>query len=153
MSTSRTATLNQHPALHGARVKRGFTLIEVLLTMALLVLLASVVILNVDRVFAGGREQTAEIFVTTSIKGPLQQFQLHVGRYPSTDEGLEALLIRPSSVEERDWRGPYVEEIPPDPWGNPYQYRYPGEHNPERYDVWSMGADGTSGTSDDIGNW
>lgn len=133
--------------------RKGFTLIEVLLTLALLALLASVVILNVDTFFSGGRAQVAEIWVEQSVKTPLRSFQLHVGRYPTTEEGLQALVERPSGVEERNWRGPYIEELPDDPWGNPYRYRFPGQHNPRSYDVWSVGPDGTSGTDDDIGNW
>ena len=133
--------------------RKGFTLIEVLLTLALLALLASVVILNVDTFFSGGRAQVAEIWVNQSVKTPLRSFQLHVGRYPTTEEGLGALVDRPSGVEERNWRGPYIEELPNDPWDNPYQYRYPGQNNPRTYDVWSMGPDGVSGTDDDIGNW
>jgi len=133
--------------------RKGFTLIEVLLTLALLALLASVVILNVDTFFSGGRAQVAEIWVNQSVKTPLRSFQLHVGRYPTTEEGLQALVDRPSGVEERNWRGPYIEDLPDDPWGNPYRYRHPGENNPRSYDVWSMGPDGVSGTGDDIGNW
>lgn len=134
--------------------RRGaFTLIEVLLTIALLVLLATVLILNVDSILGGGREQVAEIFVNQTIKTPLRTFQMHVGRYPSTDEGLQALLTRPGSVNASDWRGPYIEQLPQDPWGRDYRYRFPGTHNPNSYDVWSVGPDGVSGTGDDIGNW
>ncbi|MFP4351881.1 MAG: type II secretion system major pseudopilin GspG [Puniceicoccaceae bacterium] len=135
------------------RSGKGFTLIEVLLTLALLALLASVVILNVDSIFSGGRTQVAEIWVNQTIKTPLRSFQLHVGRYPSTDEGLGALVTKPESVDDRDWHGPYIEELPQDPWNRDYRYRFPGEKNTEGYDVWSTGPDGTSGTSDDIGNW
>jgi len=133
--------------------KRGFTLIEVLLTLALLLILATVLILNVDSIFGGGRNQVAEIWVNQTIRTPLRAFQLHVGRYPTTEEGLRALVERPSGVSERAWRGPYVDELPQDPWGRDFRYRFPGERNPDRYDVWSVGPDGVSGTDDDIGNW
>lgn len=132
---------------------RGFTLIEVLLTLALLLILATVLILNVDSIFGGGRNQVAEIWVNQTIRTPLRTYQLHVGRYPTTEEGLKALLERPSGVNERAWRGPYIDELPSDPWGREFQYRSPGQHNPTSYDVWSMGADGVSGTPDDVGNW
>jgi len=131
----------------------GFTLIEVLLTLALLALLASVVILNVDSIFSGGRAQVAEIWVNQTIKTPLRSFQLHVGRYPSTDEGLGALVTKPDSVDDRNWHGPYIEELPQDPWNRDYRYLFPGKNNTESFDVWSTGPDGTSGTGDDIGNW
>ncbi|MGB0763165.1 MAG: type II secretion system protein GspG [Acidimicrobiales bacterium] len=84
----------------------------------------------------------------------LQTYKLDVGNYPSSEDGLNALLHPPNGKEGR-WRGPYLEEIPNDPWDRPYQYRYPGEKNingARRYDVWSWGPDGVH-SGDDIGNW
>jgi len=79
-----------------------------------------------------------------------------VGDYPSTAEGLQALVTAPAGKADR-WRGPYVvgdkTKIFTDPWGTPYQYRYPGIHNKNKPDVWSKGPDGRNGTADDIGNW
>jgi len=81
-----------------------------------------------------------------------------MGAYPSTSEGLQALITVPAGNADR-WRGPYImvkgdqNKILLDPWGNPYQYRYPGIHNTTGYDLWSKGPDGRDGTADDIGNW
>ncbi len=88
------------------------------------------------------------------MKTPLVTYRLQMGAYPSTDEGLQALLAAPTGKADR-WRGPYVEgnKIPPDPWGEPYQYKCPGVHNKDGYDLWSKGPDKTDGTDDDIGNW
>lgn len=132
---------------------RAFTLVEVLLTIALLALLASALILNVDRIFGGGKESVAELFVDQISKTPLKQYYFHVGNYPSTNEGLAALITAPAGTAARKWKGPYFDELPTDPWGEPYQYRFPGEKNPDGYDIWSKGPDRTSGTADDIGNW
>ena len=74
-----------------------------------------------------------------------------VGNYPSTEEGLEALTKKPSD-DATNWQGPYVKRLSDDPWGNPYQYAFPGEQNPDTYDIWSWGPDGQE-SEDDIGNW
>ena len=79
-------------------------------------------------------------------------YKLAIGKYPSTEEGLNALLNAPESAGDR-WKGPYVRSLPLDPWGNPYQYRYPAQKSKDGYDVWSMGPDGQNETEDDIGNW
>ena len=73
---------------------------------------------------------------------------MDMGSYP---EALDNLLIRPGSAE--NWRGPYIKKKPADPWGRPYQYKFPGEHNSDTYDLYSTGKDGQAGTEDDIKNW
>ena len=75
-----------------------------------------------------------------------------MGRYPTTEEGLNALLKAPEGTEDR-WAGPYVRDIPKDPWGNEYQYAFPATRSRDAYDIWSMGPDGKNNTDDDIGNW
>lgn len=91
------------------------------------------------------------------LESALDQYRLDMGYYPSTEEGLEALISPPSDEEKkRNWRGPYLKKkkIPLDPWGRPYQYRCPGEHG--EYDLWSYGADGQpggEGENADITNW
>jgi general secretion pathway protein G len=83
----------------------------------------------------------------------ISRFQLRMGRYP---DALEELLYKPEVLKaEEKWDGPYVrnERILTDPWGRPVMYVAPGNHNVQSYDIWSTGADGVSGTSDDIGNW
>ena len=129
----------------------AFSLIEILIVLAIIALLAGVVIINIEGIFGGGQAQTAEIFVTSSVKAPLLSFKIHTGNYPTTAEGLAALKPAPAGKQAK-WKGPYVDSMPDDPWGNPYKYRFPGVKNPKGYDCYSLGPDGTE-SADDIGNW
>ncbi|MCX5676286.1 MAG: type II secretion system major pseudopilin GspG [Planctomycetota bacterium] len=87
-----------------------------------------------------------------NIEVAIDAFELDCGRLPSTEEGLRALLDQPSVAT--GWKGPYLKRgTPKDPWANLYLYRCPGQHNPNRYDLYSFGLDGLEGTEDDIGNW
>lgn len=135
----------------GTSATAGFTLLEILMAIALLALLVGVVLTNVEGMFGRGQEKAAEIFVKESAKTGLATYRMDMGNYPSSAEGLEALVSRPASGE--DWRGPYLEDLPEDPWKNPYRYQFPGTRSNKAYDVWSTGPDGTDGTDDDIGNW
>ncbi len=140
-----------------SRARRAaFTLFEVLIAVALLALLAGVAVMNADRIFGQNQEQVAKIFVKQSLEVPLTSYKIAMGGYPTTEEGIQALITAPASGAER-WRGPYIKadggKAPVDPWGTPYFYRYPGSHNTDRYDVWSAGPDRKDGTADDIGNW
>lgn len=132
--------------------RRAFTLMEVLLAIAMISLLAFIVVINVDKTMTSSQEKITESFVNNSLATPLMSYKLAIGRYPSTEEGLNALLNAPESAGDR-WKGPYVRSLPLDPWGNPYQYRYPAQKSKDGYDVWSMGPDGQNETEDDIGNW
>jgi general secretion pathway protein G len=98
--------------------------------------------------------ETARLFVTQTMKLPLNAYRISMGDYPSTSEGIAALVNRPANRGER-WNGPYIEGgVPVDPWKEPYQYEYPGKKSRTLpYDLWSKGPDKQSGTEDDIGNW
>ena len=131
--------------------RSAFTLIELLLVMVILVVLAAVVVPK----FTGRSEQarmTAAKTDISAIDGAIDQFEVDNGRYPTNEEGLGALITAPAGLQE--WHGPYLKRnaIPVDPWGNPYQYRYPGTHNATGYDLFSMGKDGHEG-NDDVTNW
>lgn len=134
--------------------RRAFTMMELLVVLAILGLLAGLAISNVGHIFGGAQGTTAELFVKESLKAPLFTYRMHMGDYPSTSEGLQALIDRPGAKGDR-WHGPYITEakVPRDPWGEPYQYAYPGTRNKGSYDLWSKGPDKQSGTGDDIGNW
>lgn len=146
--------------LRNPRQPRGrraaFTLFEILIVVALIALLAGVAVVNADKIFGQNQEQVARIFVKESLEVPLTSYKIAMGGYPTTEEGLQALVTAPASGAER-WRGPYIKtdggKLPVDPWGSAYLYRYPGTHNPDRYDLWSTGPDRKDGTADDIGNW
>jgi len=132
----------------------AFTLLEILVVLAIIGLLASLVITNVGNIFGNKQKDVTKLFVTQSIQLPLTAYKIDMGDYPSTAEGLQALIAAPAGKAER-WRGPYLQDgkLPVDTWGESYQYRFPGTHNKNGYDVWSKGPDKTDGTDDDIGNW
>jgi general secretion pathway protein G len=132
--------------------RRGFTLMEMLIVLTIIALLMGMVIMHVTSM-SGGAEITKARADLLAYKTMLAEYQLNNGTLPTTEQGLKAL-----------WSKPTVEPIPPrwsaildeetlDPWGHSYQYRNPGKHNPDRYDVFSMGPDGLPDTDDDIGNW
>lgn len=136
--------------------RSAFTLLEILVTLAIIGLLAGLAISNSDKIFGQSQEAVAKIFVRDSLRTSLTRYKIDLGDYPSSAEGLSALLAAPASKADR-WRGPYAEtpggKLPVDPWGEPYRYRYPGTKNKGGYDLYSVGADKADGTEDDIGNW
>ena len=134
-----------------SRAQAGFSLLEIIIALAIVALIAGVTITALSGTLGKSSEKIAKLFVKDSLKTPLMSYRIDLGSYPSTADGLQALLEAPSGKEKR-WGGPYVEELPEDPWGNPYQYRFPGAKNPAKYDAWSWGPDGLE-SEDDIGNW
>jgi general secretion pathway protein G len=89
-------------------------------------------------------------------RGALDMYEVDLGSYPTTKQGLEALVKRPADLDEKKspWHGPYTAELPKDPWGHDYQYRFPAKRgNPQQVEIWSNGPDGQSDTPDDIGTW
>ena len=136
------------------RARRGFTLLEILVVLAIIGLLAGLAISNVDKIFGNAQGTAARIFVTQTLQASLTSYRIQMGSFPTTSEGLQALISAPGSKGDR-WNGPYIKEgkIPLDPWDEPYQYEYPGKRNKDGYDLWSKGPDKQSGTADDVGNW
>ena len=132
--------------------KNGFTLIEILIVMVILGLLAALVGPKMFGKVGKSRQKTAKIQISL-FETSLDTFRLDMGRYPTTEEGLEALREKPSNSDK--WDGPYIpKRIPLDPWQNPYEYKAPGEEG--EYDIISYGADGKSGgekENKDIVNW
>jgi general secretion pathway protein G len=138
------------------KTKAGFTLLEVIIVMVLLSLLVSLVGVRIVQQSDRAKERLARTMVKGgSLAQALDRFYLDNGFYPTTAQGLQALIEKPSGAPEPteyDEEG-YLDEIPEDPWKLPYQYRSPGESSRKGYDLWSMGRDRQSGTQDDIGNW
>ena len=134
--------------------RRAFTLLEILVVLAIIGLLAGLAITNIDKIFGGAQITTAELFVKETMKTALTTYRISMGDFPSSADGLQSLITPPASKADR-WRGPYITDskVPLDPWGEPYQYAYPGKRNKSGYDVWSKGPDKQDGTDDDIGNW
>jgi general secretion pathway protein G len=123
----------------------GFTLIELLVVMVIIGLLAALVVPNFVRQGERARIKAARAQIEM-FGAALDTFRLDLGRYPTTQEGLEALRESPGSGSR--WDGPYLKkELPRDPWGNPYVYRSPGEREP--YELMSYGADGVAGGAGD----
>lgn len=128
----------------------GFTLIELMLVVIIIGVLVAMVMPRLVGRSEEARITAAKADINANLALALDLFELDNGRYPTTQEGLNALKNKPSALT--NWKGPYIKKIPIDPWGQPYKYNFPGRHDND-YDLFSLGKDGTEGTSDDIGNW
>lgn len=132
------------------RRSSAFTLIEIMLVVVIIGILAAVIGPKLS-----GRTGQAKVSATKTSIGGIQQalglFEVKAGRFPTTDEGLQALLEKPSDLTDDEYDGPYLKEFPHDAWGEDFIYRSPGEKN-EDYDIISKGTDKKEGTEDDIDN-
>lgn len=131
----------------------GFTLVELLVVMAILGLLIGLVGPQVMKYFRGAKSDTAKLQIE-DFGAALDLYYLENGRYPTSQEGLRALVEKPAGADK--WNGPYLKKkkIPEDPWGNEYHYEQPGEHG--AYDLYSYGADnspGGEGDNADVVSW
>jgi len=134
------------------RRQAGFTLMELLVVLAILGLLMSLVGPRVLNQLGGAKTKTAAIQVK-DLEQALEMYKLDVGRYPNNTEGLAALVEKPSSAP--GWNGPYLKsDVPLDPWNREYNYKYPGDHG--EVDIYSYGQNGSpggEGEDADVGNW
>lgn len=128
--------------------KRGFTLIELMLVVIILGVLVAMVVPRLTGRSEEARQSVARADIDANISLALDLYELDNGAYP---QNLEALLTKPGSAV--NWRGPYLKKKPLDPWGNPYQYKFPGQHNRDSYDLYSLGRDAKEGGGDDVTNW
>jgi len=127
----------------------GFTLIELMLVVIIIGALVAMVMPRFTGRGEQARRAAAEADIRSNIPTALKLYELDNGAFPTTDEGLAALLAKPASAPS--WNGPYIEKKPIDPWGKEYKYKSPGEHNPD-YDLYSLGRDGVE-SADDVKNW
>ena len=151
-----------HLPLHdesARRRERAFSLIEIMAVVVIIGLLIALVGTNIRGSLKEAESAAAKMQIT-HLENAIEQYRMENHRYPTTEQGLQALVQRPTSPPEpiRYPDGGYLrrQKLPDDPWGAPYQYSAPGQHNPHSFDVWSWGSDGApGGTGDaaDVGNW
>ncbi len=157
--------------------RRAFTLLEILVVLAIIGMLVGLAVTSLGKAFENAKIDVAKTFVATQMPAALGIYRIDMGNYPTTAEGLQALISPPAGNPNVNlWRGPYLttNTIPLDPWKQPYQYQYPGTHtatstaqtttgNPAsangagsmtpHFDIWSLGPSGIDGSPDNIGNW
>jgi general secretion pathway protein G len=129
--------------------RKGFTLIELMLVVAILGILVAMVVPRLAGRGKQARKQAAEADIKSNIALALDLYELDNGSYP---EKLEDLLRDPGESKAPNWNGPYLQRKPIDPWGREYNYKSPGQYSKD-YDLYSYGADGIEGGGDDVKNW
>ncbi|MFH1678920.1 MAG: type II secretion system major pseudopilin GspG [Candidatus Omnitrophota bacterium] len=129
-------------------MKRAFTLIELMLVVIIIGILSAMVMPRLAGRSEQTRIQAARADINSGIALALDIYEMDMGSFP---ESLDYLYTKPSSAE--NWRGPYIKKKAVDPWGRPYVYKFPGEHNQNSFDLSSSGKDGQPGTNDDVANW
>ncbi|MFQ5706617.1 MAG: type II secretion system major pseudopilin GspG [bacterium] len=142
--------------MNSLRDERGLTLIEVMLVVIILGVLVALVVPQFSGRTEQARRAAAQADINANIATALEMYFLDNGVYPTTEQGLEALLRSPEAPPiPVSWQGPYLKKNTSlkDPWKLPYVYVSPGEHNPESYDLYSTGPDRQKGGGDDILNW
>ena len=150
--TDMSAVMSLRRSLRRSAQTRGFTLIEIMVVVVIIAVLAALIVPNVIGRAEDARIAKAQADIKT-LQSALAMYRLDNGHYPSTDQGLEALVKKPSGAPPApDWKqGGYIAALPNDPWGHPYQYLCPGQHGP--FDLWSDGPDGVQGAKDNITSW
>ena len=131
--------------------RRGFTLVELLLVLTILAILAGIVLPKFSGVGLKARISAAKTDIS-NFKTALSMYEIEMGDFPPGRTGLQALVTKPSGASSKWRKFLDVDKVPNDPWDHPYVYEKPGKHNPDTYDVYSLGPDGKGG-NDAIGNW
>ncbi|WP_395717930.1 type II secretion system major pseudopilin GspG [Prosthecobacter sp.] len=135
-----------------SKFRPGFTLIEIVITLTIIAILASGSIY----LLKGQIDSAKDTRVDSDLQAiglALQSYESRALRMPTTEQGLKALVEKPTIEPIPENYRAFMEEMPKDPWGQEYKYRFPAQKSKKPYDVWSVGADGQDGTEDDMGNW
>jgi len=144
------------PKNQNRREPSGFTLVELLIVLGILAMLMALVAPRVMKQGEKANHDKAQVDIA-AFKQVLKLYKLDMKKFPTTEQSLSALSEEPEDLGDMSpWDGPYLEtdEVPRDPWNNPYQYEWPSTHGKADYpDIWSFGPDGEEGTEDDIVNW
>ena len=135
-------------AVQKGKLRRAFTLVEMLLVVTIIGILAALVIPRIVGVSERSRVTAAQTDINGGIKSALGRYEIDNGFFPRS---LQDLMVQPSNAKH--WTGPYLDKLPTDPWGQPYIYYFPGKHDQNAYDLLSVGPDGKEGTDDDIVSW
>jgi len=128
--------------------EKGFTLIEIMLVVIIIGILAAMVVPRLTGRSEEARRSVAKTDIEANLSVALDLYEMDNGAYPVSFENL-----RTKPTEATNWKGPYIKKSPLDPWGRAYVYKFPGTHNPESYDLYSLGKDGQEGGGDDVVNW
>lgn len=141
----------RHPSLPARRTS-AFTLIEIVITLTIIAILASGSVMMYKSLIDDAKGTTVDSDLE-KISLALLSYERKAMRKPTTEQGLSALVEKPTTEPIPESYSAYMEELPRDPWGAPYKYKLPGEKSKKGFDLWSIGPDGVDGTEDDIGNW
>ncbi len=134
--------------------QQGFTLIEIMLVVLIIGILAALAVPRLVGRSQEARVTAAKADIDSNISVALDMYELDNGNYPTTEQGIAALVQKPSgSPTPANWNGPYLKKMPKDPWGHTYIYKYPGDVNTLGFDLFSPGPDGVEANADDVTNW
>jgi len=138
---------SQH--LHRRRARRGFTLLEMVIVLGIIAVIIGGAVTVMQNVGEGAKLQAVKKDLQ-DLGSAVRMYKINAGQYPTTAQGLEALVSRPTSTPvPKMWKS-LMKEVPQDPWGNPYGYRYPGRKDPTDFEIICIGEDAKEGTDDDI---
>jgi general secretion pathway protein G len=129
----------------------AFTLVEIMVVVIVIGILAATIIPKFMGTTHDAKVATAKSNIA-ELEAQVERYSVNMEAYPSTEEGLKALVEKPAS-DGGKWRGPYITILRPDPWGQPYIYKYPGTHHATGPDIWAKDPDAKEGQASEIGNW
>src|SRR4051812_2333641 len=119
----------------------AFSLVELMIVVVIIGILAATILPNLMSTKGEAKVGAAKADVA-ELESAVERFYVNMDRYPTSEEGLKVLVDAPTTEDAKNWHGPYIKQLRDDPWGNPIQYRYPGTHHANGFDIWSRGEGG-----------